>query len=54
MTMAETEECGNPWKKKCNNTDIDVYIYYRDGKIPICRECWTKIAKSDREWGKTI
>jgi len=45
------EACRNPWKKKpCQNTDIVVTITYRGEMLPICRECWVRIAKSNREW----
>ena len=49
----EKEECKNPWKTECKNTDIEVYIIGKDEKrLPICKECWTEIAKSDHEWGE--
>jgi len=40
----QIERCKNPWNGKCNNTNIDVYIYYRGNKLPICRSCWGNIA----------
>ena len=47
----EEEVCQNPWKRgKCNSTDILLYIYYKGRLLPICSECWSKIAKSNREW----
>jgi len=47
------EQCKNPWKKKeCTSTDIEVYILYKNNKVPICRECWAEIAESDREWSE--
>ena len=51
--MTEQERCKNPWKTECKNTDIEVYIIGKDEKrLPICKECWTEIAKSDHEWGE--
>jgi len=44
------EHCRNPWNKECKNTNIEVYIFYRGKKRPICRRCWSKIAKKDLEW----
>jgi hypothetical protein len=44
------ENCKNPWNGKCENTDIAVYIYYRDRRLPICRDCWSHIAENDIEW----
>jgi len=44
------DSCKNPWNGKCNNTNIEVYIYYKDRVLPICRHCWTQIAEKDIEW----
>lgn len=44
------ERCKNPWNGRCENTDIEVYIYRRGRKFPICRNCWTNIADRDLEW----
>jgi hypothetical protein len=44
------ENCKNPWNGKCRNTDIEVYIYYRNKRLPICRKCWRTIAEKDIEW----
>jgi len=44
------ESCKNPWNGKCNNTNIEVYIQYKDQVLPICRHCWTEIAEKDIEW----
>ena len=47
----QVEVCRNPWKNpKCLATDIEVYIYYKKRKLPICKECWFEIADSDKEW----
>jgi len=44
------EVCRNPWKrKKCEDTDIVVYIRYLGRVLPVCRRCWRRIAKSNRE-----
>jgi hypothetical protein len=45
-----TEICKNPWNGKCKNSDIEVYIYYKNKRIPVCRKCWSKIAEKDIEW----
>ena len=42
--------CKNPWRKKCNNTDIEVYIFFKNTRKPICRKCWNKIVENDYEW----
>ncbi len=47
------EKCQNPFRKrKCGRTDIELYIWYKGEKLPICRKCWKKIADSDLEWGE--
>lgn len=55
------EVCKNPWQHepKCESTDILLYIQTKKGKgkktefnnLPICRDCWVKISKSNHEWG---
>jgi hypothetical protein len=44
------ERCRNPWNTKCRETEIEVYIYHKGRQLPICRECWLKIAEKDLEW----
>jgi hypothetical protein len=44
------ESCKNPWNGRCKNSDIEVYIYYKNKCVPICRKCWSKIAEKDIEW----
>jgi hypothetical protein len=44
------ERCRNPWNGECKNTDIEVYIYHKGERQPICRNCWQKIAEKDIEW----
>ena len=44
------ESCKNPWKERCVNNDIEVYIYYKNQRIPICRKCWSNISETDIEW----
>jgi len=44
------EKCRNPWNGECRSTDIEVYIYFRGRRLPICRDCWTDIAEKDFEW----
>jgi len=49
--MSRAERCRNPWNGKCENTDIILYILYRNEKLPICSKCWSQICESDLEWG---
>jgi len=42
--------CMNPWNRDCRNTDIEVYIYYNNERIPICRLCWEKLADKELDW----
>ncbi|MBE0512137.1 hypothetical protein IBX38_03705 [Candidatus Bathyarchaeota archaeon] len=44
------EKCRNPWNGECKRTDIEVYIFYRGRRLPICRDCWSDIAEKDLEW----
>jgi hypothetical protein len=44
------EHCKNPWNKECNNTDVEVYIFFKGEKRPICRLCWGKISEKEVEW----
>ena len=44
------KRCRNPWNSKCENTDINVFIYFKDELLPICRNCWRKIADKSFEW----
>jgi len=44
------EYCKNPWNGGCNNKDIEVYIYYKGKRLPICRGCWRDIANKNVEW----
>jgi len=47
------ERCLNPFRKRrCDSTDIELYIKYKGERRPICRKCWKKIADSDKEWGE--
>ena len=50
--MSRAERCRNPWNGRCRNTDVEVYILYKDSRLPICRRCWSKIADSNIEWGE--
>jgi len=44
---AKDEKCLNPFKPKCRNTEIAVYIEVNgSGKIPVCRECWEFLAEN--------
>ena len=44
------ESCKNPWNRKCGNTNIEVYIRFKDQILPICRHCWEEIAVRNIEW----
>lgn len=44
------EHCMNPWNGECRNTDIQLYIYYRRRRRPICRSCWEDIVKGEYSW----
>jgi len=44
------ECCQNPWNPRCESPDIELYIVYEGRTVPICKSCWRKIAKTDREW----
>jgi len=46
--MAET--CRNPWNGKCGNSQIELYIMYKDKIVPICKHCWNQIADKEIEW----
>jgi hypothetical protein len=52
--MNRAEHCKNPWNGKCQNADIEVFILYKGVRLPICRRCWNKIAKSNIEWGEPL
>jgi len=44
------EHCRNPWNGRCRKTDIEVYIYYKGRRVPICSTCWTDISDENLEW----
>jgi len=44
------ETCKNPWNGKCTNSNIELYIYYKNKTLPICSRCWSQIADKDIEW----
>jgi len=46
----QVETCRNPWNGECRSPDIEVYIYYKGRRLPICRDCWSDIAEKDLEW----
>jgi hypothetical protein len=46
------ERCRNPWNGRCENTDIQLYIYYDGERLPICGKCWSQICDGDFEWGE--
>jgi hypothetical protein len=46
----EEERCMNPWREKCLNSDIALYIMYSDQRFPICQKCWKGISEMNFEW----
>jgi len=50
ITSVKAERCMNPWKAECGNTDIVLYIFYDGSRVPICRDCWKRIASKKTEW----
>ncbi|MCW4037312.1 MAG: hypothetical protein NWF13_01100 [Candidatus Bathyarchaeota archaeon] len=42
--------CRNPWRKKCENRNITVYIRYRGEQRPICKTCWKRIVTQGHQW----
>lgn len=49
--LPRIERCRNPWNGKCRNTNIELYIMYKGRVLPICRRCWSTLAKKPVEWG---
>jgi len=46
------EKCRSPLKPSCGREDIAVVIRVGDRMLPICRECWRKLARMNAEWGE--
>jgi len=44
------EHCKNPWRDTCNSENIKLYIQVKGENLPICQQCWSKIAEQDEEW----
>jgi hypothetical protein len=44
------EHCKNPWKEECKSENIKLYIQLKGENLPICQQCWTKIAEQEEEW----
>jgi len=44
------EHCKNPWKDDCKNENIKLYIEIKGEKLPICQQCWNRIADQGYEW----
>ncbi|UCD97217.1 MAG: hypothetical protein JSV35_04015 [Candidatus Bathyarchaeota archaeon] len=44
------EHCQNPWNGDCDASDIEVYLAHEGNQIPICAECWRRIADDVCEW----
>jgi hypothetical protein len=45
------ERCKNPWKNSCKSGNIKLYIQFKGEKLPICKQCWSRIAEKELEWG---
>jgi hypothetical protein len=45
------EHCKNPWKTSCKSGNIKLYIQFKGEKLPICKQCWSRIAEKELEWG---
>jgi hypothetical protein len=48
--IKKMEHCQNPWKDKCKSGDIKLYILFKGEKLPICNNCWSKIAEQEANW----
>ena len=44
------ERCRNPWTNDCEATNIEVYLADEESQLPICAECWQRIADDAHEW----
>jgi hypothetical protein len=44
------EQCKNPWKEACHSEDIKLYIQLKGENLPICQQCWVKIADNEQDW----
>ena len=40
----------NPWKDDCKSENIKLYIQIKGENLPICQQCWSKIADQEQEW----
>jgi len=47
--MIKMEHCKNPWDDHCKSENIKLYIQLKGENVPICQQCWTKIADLE-EW----
>jgi len=43
------EHCKNPWDDHCKSENIKLYIQLKGENVPICKQCWVKIADRE-EW----
>jgi hypothetical protein len=44
------EHCKNPWKEACKSKNIKLYIQVKGENLPICQQCWSKIADQEEVW----
>jgi len=54
VATKKEESCMNPWKPKCQNTDIALDIQYKGRRLPICNSCWendiSPLKGDGRQW----
>jgi hypothetical protein len=51
VRFSRMEHCRNPWKSSCKSGNIKLYIQFKGEKLPICKQCWSRIAEKELEWG---
>ncbi len=44
------EHCKNPWIDNCACENIKLYIQMNGENLPICNQCWSKIAEQEADW----
>jgi hypothetical protein len=50
LRLKKMEHCKNPWIDACKSENIKLYIQIKGEKLPICQQCWNKIADQEQEW----
>ena len=46
------ERCKCPFFKCRSKSPTEIHCYLLEEKIPICKDCWLKIAEGDYAWGE--